>query len=282
MIPDNLTNIVYFSNLFPEEYPAQYKELEAIIEAAGYTAKLLVETYDIYCRDYMPVQVDSNEYVQFVFRPQAYFEPDEYIHITNPMLVELMNRLPVPKYSPIILDGGNVVKAENKVIISDRVIKDNRHQFSETEIRAQLEKDLKCPVILIPEYPKEITGHADGLIRFIDNSTVFINNNRNELEKKWLQQFLTVLKENNLHPVELPCTVAPDQPSAVGLYINYLQVGNLIVVPQYNQKKEDVRALDIFKEEFDNKYRIVPFDSRKIAEGGGVLNCASWTVKSES
>ena len=55
MITDNQTNTVYFSNLLPEEYPESFKELSDIIESAGYKVKLLIETYDIYCRDYMPV-----------------------------------------------------------------------------------------------------------------------------------------------------------------------------------------------------------------------------------
>ena len=279
MITDNQTNTVCFSNLLPEAYPESYKELSNIIESAGYKVKLLVETYDIYCRDYMPVQVAEDDYVQFVFRPKAYFKPEEYSDITNPVLAELMNRLPQPRYSPLILDGGNVVKAENKVIITDRVIKDNLYQFTETEIRAQLEKDLKCQVIIIPEHPGEITGHADGLIRFIDETTVFINETPGEREKKWLKQFLSILNQNNLSAIELPCPMEPDQPTAEGLYINYLQVGSLVVVPQFYFNPKDAWVFSIFRETFGNGYAVVPFDAGDIAEGGGVLNCASWTVK---
>jgi agmatine deiminase len=75
--------------------------------------------------------------------------------------------------------------------------------------------------------------------------------------------------------------MAPNQSTAEGLYINYLQVGNLVVVPQFNFKKEDARALSIYKEIFGSKFSVVPFDARQISKSGGVLNCASWTVKSE-
>ncbi len=279
MITDNQTNTVYFSNLLPEEHPKEFKELSDIIDSAGHKVKLLVETYDIYCRDYMPVQVADDDYVQFVFRPKAYFKPEEYTDITNPVLVELINNLTQPRYSPIILDGGNVIKATDKVIITDRVFKDNSYQFTETEILAHLEKELKCRVIIIPEYPDEITGHADGLIRFIDDTTVFINETKGDPQKKWLKKFLSVLQDNNLQPVELPCPMEPDQPTAEGLYINYLHVGNLVIVPQFNFKKEDARALSKCKEIFGSKYAVVPCDARWIAQGGGVLNCASWTVK---
>ena len=190
-----------------------------------------------------------------------------------------MNRLPRPRYSPLILDGGNVIKAADKVIITDRVLKDNRYQFTEAEILTQLKKDLHCKVIIIPEYPKELTGHADGLIRFIDDTTIFISDTQGETEKKWLQEFLGILKEHNLTTVELPSPMDLKQSTAEGLYINYLQVGNLIVVPQFKLKKEDANALAVFNEIFDSKHSIVQFDARKIAKDGGVLNCASWTVK---
>jgi hypothetical protein len=57
MITDSQTNTVYFSNLISADFKAEFNELNGIIETAGYKTKLLVETYDYYCRDYMPAQV---------------------------------------------------------------------------------------------------------------------------------------------------------------------------------------------------------------------------------
>ena len=279
MITDSQTNTVYFSNLLPEDFPKQFDELTRIVESAGYRVKLLVETYDYYCRYFMPVQVAENDFVQFVFRPKAYFEPQQYAEITNPVLAGLMNNLDTPRYSPLILDGGNVIKSGNKVIITDRIFKDNLYQFgSESEILTQLEKDLKCHIIIIPEYPNELTGHADGLIRFIDEDTVFINETYGEPEEEWLRQFLGILTENNLLHIKLPSPMTGKLISAEGLYINYLHVGNLIIVPQFKMK-EDKKALQTFNEIFGSKYSVVPFDARWIAKHGGVLNCVSWTIK---
>jgi agmatine deiminase len=143
MIADYQTNTVYISNLVPEDFPKHFNELTQIIESAGYQIKLLAETYDYYCRDYMPVQVFGNDFVQFIFRLKAYFEPHQYSEITNPVIVGLMNNLHPPRYSPLILDGGNVIKAKDKVIVTERVFKDNKFQFNTVdEILYQLEKDL--------------------------------------------------------------------------------------------------------------------------------------------
>jgi agmatine deiminase len=218
MITDSQTNTVYFSNLAPEKFQQQFKELNDIIENTGYKVKFLAETYDYYCRDYMPIQVAEDDFVQFVFRPETYFEPEEYSNITNPVLAELMNILPQPRYSPLVLDGGNIVKSYSKVIVTDRIFKDNWYQFkSEEKIITQLENDLRCQVIFVPEYPGELSGHADGLIRFIDEDTVFINETEGEKEKEWLRNFLKVLGENQLLHIKVPCPVKTNTEDATGL-----------------------------------------------------------------
>ncbi len=100
-----------------------------------------------------------------------------------------------------------------------------------------MEKDIKSQVIIIPEYPDELSSHADGLIRFIDDDTVFIYETYGEPEKEWLHNFLGVLIENNVLHFKLPCSMTGKQITANGLYINYLHVVNLVVVPQFKMKE---------------------------------------------
>ncbi len=52
--------------------------------------------------------------------------------------------------------------------------------------------------------------------------------------------FLGVLTENNLLHIKLPCSMTVKQINANGLYINYLHVGNLVVVPQFKRKEDKV------------------------------------------
>lgn len=279
MISDFQTNTVYFSNLLPEEFPEEFSDFSALIKDAGYKVKLLVGTEDFFCRDYMPVQVSGTDFVQFVFRPEAYLKGDEKRFLTDPMYVQLMNPgLIKPRYSPIILDGGNIIKGEGKAIITDRVLKDNRYQFSSDEaLIERLEFDLKCEVIIIPEYPNEGTGHADGLLRFINENTVFINDSKTEMQKKWLLELLKVFEENNLKFIDLPCEVDEKMDTAEGLYINYLQVGQLIVVSQFGFDADD-QALEIITKAFPAS-KVLPFKANWMAKEGGVFNCMSWGVK---
>jgi agmatine deiminase len=280
MIADHQTNTVYLSDSTRLSFPDEVKALRNIIEKHGYSCLELNKTKDYYCCDFMPVQVFKDDFVQFVFSPEAYLKGKDLNHITNPVQVRILTpRLIKPRYSQIILDGGNVSKWHDKVIITDRVLKDNLYQFSsENAIIEKLEHTLECKVIIIPEYPGEETGHADGLVRIIDENTVFINDPHDEPEKEWLSQFLRILSDSQLEPINLRCPMIANQKNAIGLYLNYLHVGNLIIVPQFGLK-EDKKAIEVFEDVFKNRYTIEPFEAKWIAKYGGVLNCATWTVE---
>ncbi len=277
MIPDSLTNIVYLADNLLKDQPADFRKFKTLLENYNIRVRILRNTLDWYCRDYMPIQIERDRFVQFVFRPEAYFKKSEFNLISNPLQIGLANNLPKPVFSRIILDGGNVVKWTDKVIITDQVYSDNEYQFdSHDEIIKELEKVLECHVIIIPRYPAEKTGHADGLIRFIDDHRVFVNDKKGE-PPEWVNEFIQVLKSNLLDSIEIPCTANTSQKSGKGLYINHLQVGNLVVVPKFGQKEDDI-ALETITEAFGPSYHVVFFDANWISEHGGVFNCGTWTV----
>ncbi len=278
MIADHQTNTVYLADacLFLEGN--DFAGFRKFLAKQGVKVKLLDLTNDYFCRDYMPVQVSEKDFVQFIFRPGRYFDISEHDLISNPAKIELENKLVQPKYSSLILDGGNVVKWTDKVIVTDRVIKDNRYWFSSDDaVIRQLENDLQCKVIIIPEYPGDNTGHADGLVRFADADTVLVNDPETEPKRSWLKEFLTVLSANGLRHIPLPCTVEDRQDTAIGLYINYLHASDLVVVPQFGIR-EDPQAMEIMQQVFGSANRVVPFTANWIAEYSGVFNCVSWTV----
>ncbi len=278
MITDCQANTVYFAEDTKEEFPEEFLQLEDIIKSEGYGVDVLEGTNDFYCRDYMPVQLTEKDFVQFVFRPDKFLEENALKYESNPVQIALLNQLPTPRHSKIILDGGNIVKWKDKVIITDRVYKDNIHQFSgKDELLKELEVTLQCNVIIVPEYPNEETGHADSLIRFIDGNRVFINETGKEPHTDWLEGFLKIIEINNLDFIELPCPVFGEHEDAKGLYINFLNIGNAILVPQF-EIEQDEKALQVFKHVFSDKKRIIPYPSSWIAKYGGVLNCLSWNV----
>lgn len=72
----------------------------------------------------------------------------------------------------IVLDGGNVVKCGDKVIMTDKIIDENPMRFYRDILR-ELENHFRAQIVLIP---RDRYGHADGMVRWIDGNRVLMNN----------------------------------------------------------------------------------------------------------
>ena len=65
--------------------------------------------------------------------------------------------------------------------------------------------------------------------------------------------------------------------SAIGVYVNYLEVNNLIVLPVFG-RDEDKQAVDIIQEAFPDRV-IETLNYNDVAYEGGLLNCTTWVVR---
>ena len=65
--------------------------------------------------------------------------------------------------------------------------------------------------------------------------------------------------------------------SAIGVYVNYLEVDNLIVMPIFG-RAEDIQAKDIIQKAFPDKV-IETIDYNDVALEGGLLNCTTWVFR---
>ena len=84
MIPESLSNRVYFSALLPEVCPVTYSGLVEILDRYGVPHSLLEGTKDIWCRDYMPIQTIDNRFVLFCYEPDYLLDTAKHkASITN-------------------------------------------------------------------------------------------------------------------------------------------------------------------------------------------------------
>jgi agmatine deiminase len=226
----------------------------------------------------MPIQTELTKFIQFKYEPD-YLQNDEFILTqTNTKVVCKAINLATTD-SEIKLDGGNVIKGKNWVILTDKILDENA-DFKKNELLNELEDLFKTKVIIIPKEPNDFTGHADGVIRCYDNETVLING-YNPTDKREFQNRLTKeLKKQGLRTIEIPYNPYDNRnyDMADGLYINYLQMDNFILLPTF-EKKEDERAYRQFEQLF-SRQTIETIDSRDISVDGGVLNCITWNIKS--
>ena len=71
-----------------------------------------------------------------------------------------------------------MVRWRDKVIMTEKVQKENS-RWERRKLLAELEGLLEVGrIILIPPEPGDVTGHADGVVRFVDVGTVVVNDYR--------------------------------------------------------------------------------------------------------
>jgi agmatine deiminase len=250
--------------------------LTKLLEKHSIEYDYLISTKDIWCRDYMPIQIEKGKFVQFRYEP-SYLEENLELQ-SDPKEVCKANNIQ-PEFSNINLDGGNVVNWSDRAILTDRVFDENP-DTSKTKLISEIEELLKVEIIVIPQIKSDMTGHSDGLVRFIDRNTI-LGNDREKDFKYWKNGINKVLKENGIDYVDIPFLdhkekKYPDH--AIGCYVNYLEVGNLIVLPIFEiENNKDKEVYDQFRQIFPNR-KIETMNYNEIGFLGGLLNCTTWTI----
>ncbi len=278
----NKGQTVYMSELLMTKYPETCKRLIAILEKHHVNYSWIKGTKDIWCRDYMPVQTESGKFVQFTYDP-SYLKGNKEWEESRSDVKEVCKLNGIDAiYSDINLDGGNVLICDKRAIISDRLYSENPQKTKE-ELVEKLSELLDCEIIIIPalkSQDEDLTGHADGMVRFVDRNTI-LGNERLPNEYKYMKDGLQkAIDTYNLTYIDVPFfeDKDPNYPfSAVGIYVNYLEVNNLIVVPVFNHEKDKI-AVDVIQKAFPNKI-IETINYDDVAKEGGLLNCTTWVVK---
>lgn len=128
-----------------------------------------------------------------------------------------------------------------------------------------------------------MTGHADGMVRFVDQNTI-LGNDRNQEYKYWRDGIDKVLRKHNLEYIDIPFfenkeinKKYPD--NAIGCYVNYLEIGNLILLPIFEVAgNKDNEIVEMFNSIFPDRI-IETINYNEIGFFGGLLNCTTWTIK---
>ena len=173
----------------------------------------------------------------------------------------------------LVLDGGNVVKCGNKVVMTEKVFVENK-EMSPNEVQRLLEEKFQCEIVFLPWDEQEIYGHSDGIIHYLGDNRVLMTN-YGDFDKSFAQDFLRILEKHfDVKTLKYNVEKADENSWA---YINYLQVGNLVLVPQLGIP-EDEQALEQICKVLPN-CKVVGIPALEAVRKGGALNCISWNIK---
>lgn len=264
--------MLYFSSLLKanSRYSLSAENLFSTLSDCNEKFTLFDGAKDIWLRDFMPVKTKSGKYISFRYEP-SYLANDPQLRTNFKTDIVPNYKVETPLYSDINLDGGNVVfsPSKEKVIISDRVFSEN-HGISEAELTAKLEKLLEASVIIIPSLKSDITGHADGMVRFVGENTVVTNSPLSPFGFE--TKVKKILQKYRINVIDFPYFYSKSI-SAVGCYLNFLETEKAIFLPVFGVDY-DSKAINKAKSIFGKT--IITVNINEIAEYGGLLNCISW------
>lgn len=277
MITDSQTNFLYLADTLQKKYPNFYRQFEAVLNDCDINFKILPQTKDVWAVDYMPIQITKDSFVQFVYNPDYLRDTVKWSKTISDVdtICNQINLL--PQKSTIVLDGGNVTRTTDKVIMCDKVFAENP-AIKEKDLIKELQELFPVDkLIFIPTHPIDFTGHADGMVRFYDSNTVLINDYSKE-NIEFQLRFRLALHNAGLNYIEIPYNPYDNKKDehANGEYINFLQMQQAIIIPTFGMKEDDT-VIKQFEQLFTGQ-RIATVDGNDLAFDGGILNCITWNI----
>lgn len=269
-ITDDTANIVGFSSWLKSEYPKLYNELILVLKKHNIRYRQIPYTKDIWCRDYMPIQISEDCFVCYRYQPDYLLKNESckrYITDSHNLCTRLKLNV---RNTDIIIDGGNVVKIGNKIIMTDKVFKENS-TFDSSVLQKELERLFECEIVFLPWDCLEEYGHADGIVKPISEDTVLITN-YDDFDIAYYKKFKKIL--SRFFKVESLHYDVKKRDARNWVYINFLTIGKLIILPKLNIE-EDQQALSQMRC-FYPDYDIEQLDIEELVAAGGGLNCISW------
>ena len=294
-----MKSAVYVSDAL-RRYPDVYLGIITACRQSGIKQGIVDKTQNIWCRDFMPVQV-NNHFVKFRYKnglTDHDFKCYPQLKVTDECYPWLLDRM---RYSDIVLDGGNCVNGGNKFYVTDIIFKHNP-RYRKITLLSKLEKVLESEVILIPVEPYDDLGHSDGILKPISDNEVFINDyrvmNRTPYEEKVYRNYhsklVGCLTHHKINCIPFPYAyhrqpkmreadfrkkypMADDFNPGIGYYINFLMVDSMIILPQFGIE-EDAKAERFVKQWFPHS-NVFPIDCSDLAMEGGMINCVTWEYR---
>ena len=254
------------------------------------------ETIDLWTRDFGFV----NPARPFKFR----YEPRRYLSVADAQAVDgdfrkfLEGLGIVPSNSSnsasgnvtylsndqLVEDGGNVVDNHfGKAILSERFFENSN--FSNIKPRQNLihalEQSINASVLFIPD-PGDTTGHADGIVSFIESDTLLIADYANRTSYATLKDLVNQTFPD-LKTVRIPCldvnVSAWKGRSAVGVYVNILYTDSSVYVPTFGREVEDARAIDIIRANVRSGRMVKTVNTARLSGLGGSIRCMTMQLK---
>ena len=253
---------ILISNLLIKNHAKIADALRSILNKYDIKCEIL-ETKDIWIRDFMPFLLDDGHLVSYDYDPD-YLKDEKYSHLRTKIQ-------PLNDHINLVLDGGNFVRLGSKAIMTDKIFIENPSKTKTEIIEIIKQKCALNELIIIPRQPYDMLGHSDGMVRWIDESTVLVNDFSNE-SKSFNESIIKTLTRRGLEIKFMKYgsgffTKKRDW----GAYLNFIKIKDILIVPIYGIDDDDAAIAQIKK--IYSGCSVETINLREIIELGGALHC---------
>lgn len=253
---------ILISNLLIKNHAKVVASLCQIFDIHGVCYKFL-QTKDIWMRDFMPFLLDDGRLVSYDYDPD-YLKDDKYSHLRTKIQ-------PLSDHINLVLDGGNFVRLGNKAIMTDKIFRENPSKTKSEIIETIKQKCGLKELIIIPKQPYDMLGHSDGMVRWIDENSVLVNDFSNE-SKSFNDRLVRALKKHGLKIKLMKYGEGFfSKTRDWGAYLNFIKIKNILIVPIYGIDDDDAAIAQIKKIYSDCSVETINLS--EIIELGGALHC---------
>lgn len=272
---------VFFSENLKRYYPKVYNELTEILSKHDVYYGILKGTADYWCRDFMPVQVDNNFFVQFRYHPDYLEELRDYETPTETSVQLAKTFIPHSsiRISSIVADGGNFTFGAIKnrrytpvIVMTEKIFIENP-DMDRKYLVSQLEELFpNHKFLFLPWDRNDTCGHTDGILHAVGNNKVLVNLKLypDDIAAKMRSEL-----ETHFKVIDLELSYYHSMSWA---YINMIHTQDVIIVPGIglSTDEEALRHIKKLFPEYKGKIYQVQMQSM-VKRWGGALNCLSWT-----
>lgn len=243
-------------------------------EFAGKQATVIEGLADLWVRDFGVIKTAEGMFAP-TYAP-TYHREDEFDLRGG---VEAFRKMFWPEAIALdlLLETGNFVSNGQVAILCDKVLRDN--SITESDLVRRLEPLGLEELVLLPQDPIDEIGHADGTVCLLENNKLLFGFSPDLYDDPMRMKMDEARSRLSrwFDIVSLPAPYTPDQDklSAVGCYVNLLNLPDHILVPTFGLPEDDF-VLETIKA--NTNKQIYPIPASELAQHGGVLHCAVFEI----
>ena len=243
---------------------------------------LSAEIYDIWARDFTLVNPINPVQFQYTWASMTKQESGE----VQGSFSAFANRYGLKRSKTrLLLDGGNLVDDyAGRVITTTRFMEDNDLSYSEA--KEALMDLLNATEVAILEPDEEVLAHSDGMVMWVDENTLLVNDY--SVEPAFRDLVLDELRASfpSATIIEVPVEYGQNKAgewegfeSACGVNLNSVLTFENIYVPIFNMA-HDQRAVDIIRE--NTRKNVITINAEGVCPMGGSVRCLTWQLTGEN